>query len=704
MTLTFTPGQLNLIQAPFTGSTLLQGPAGAGKTTAAAERLAFMLRSGIPAEQILVLVPQRSLAAPYFTAIRQPDLSPGGEVTIQTVGGLAQRMVDLFWPLIAGPAGFAHPEEPPVFLTMETAQYFLARIVDPLLDQGYFDSVSIDRNRLLGQIIDNLNKAAAAGFPHTTLAQRLKAAWIGEPAQVRAYDEAQECANRFRDYCLEHNLLDFSLQLEVFLQHLWPSWLCKAYLTSRYRHLVFDNIEEDVPASHDLLHEWLPHFESTLLIMDAEGGFRTFLGADPDSAALLGSGCSEVVTFEGSLVTPPGLTEFETHLIASVDRKPVEDSNPEQTPLPVTVRQLNFYPQMIEDVCQTILAEVNRGTPPGEIAVLAPFVSDSLRFALLNRLEELGIPGRSHRPSRALRDEPAAACLLTLARLAHPQWDLPVSEAQMRLALMLSIEGMDLVRAHLLTQIVFKSRRSDPLTSFDIIKPEIQQRITYLLGGRYERLRQFLMDYRAGDPVELDVFLSRLFGNLLSQPGFAFHTNYDSAAVTARLIESIQKFRRVTGPILQAESRPLGLEYLNMVESGVLAAQYLQGWVEPQQGAVLVAPAYSFLMLNRPVDVQIWLDLGSLGWWQRLYQPLTHPIVLSRRWPAETQWTDAHEFANNQASLQRLTRGLIRRCRARIHLRLSNLNAQGDEQRGPLLQALQNLLRHSHLSLENTDA
>ena len=255
-----------------------------------------------------------------------------------------------------------------------------------------------------------------------------------------------------------------------------------------------------------------------------------------------------------------------------------------------------------------------------------------------------------------------------------------------------------------MTQIVFKSRRSDPLTSFDIIKPEIQQRITYLLGGRYERMRQFLLDYRAGEPVELDVFLSRLLGNLLSQPGFAFHTNYDSAAVTARLIESIQKFRRVTGPILQAENRPLGLEYLNMVENGVLAAQYLQGWAEPPQGAALVAPAYSFLMLNHPVDVQIWLDLGSMGWWQRLYQPLTHPIVLSRRWPAETQWTDAHEFANNQASLQRLTRGLIRRCRGRIHLRLSNLNAQGDEQRGPLLQALQNLLRHSHLSLEDVDA
>ena len=94
-------------------------------------------------------------------------------MTPATVGGLARRMVDLFWPLAADKAGFAHPDRPPVFLTLETAQYYMAHIVRPLSDQGYFESVTIDRNRLYSQIIDNLNKSAAVGFPFTEIGSRL---------------------------------------------------------------------------------------------------------------------------------------------------------------------------------------------------------------------------------------------------------------------------------------------------------------------------------------------------------------------------------------------------------------------------------------------------------------------------------------------------------------------------------------------------
>jgi hypothetical protein len=115
-----------------------------------------------------------------------------------------------------------------------------------------------------------------------------------------------------------------------------------------------------------------------------------------------------------------------------------------------------------------------------------------------------------------------------------------------------------------------------------------------------------------------------------------------------------------------------------------------------------LAPAYTFLMSNRTVDHQFWLDVGSTGWWERLYQPLTHPYVLSRAWTpdgagegAAHPWTDVEEMAARQDALACLTLGLVRRCRKQVHLGLSELGEAGSEARGPLLQAIQEVLRRA---------
>ncbi|MGA9348285.1 MAG: UvrD-helicase domain-containing protein, partial [Anaerolineae bacterium] len=321
-----TDQQLALINRPIESKIFLEGPAGTGKTTAGVGRLLHLLDSRVRARSILVLVPQRTLAAPYYEALRRPTVRAGGQVTISTVGGLAQQAVDLFWPLIAEEAGFGQPDQPPTFLTLETAQYYMARLVRPLLDQGYFEMVTINRNRLYSQVLDDLNKAAVVGFPHTQIGERLKAAWGGEHSQKRIYDEAQACAVRFRDYCLAHNLLDFSLQVEVFVNHLWNLPLCHDYLLTRYIHLIVDNVEEDTPVAHDLLSEWLPHCQSALLIYDQEAGYRRFLGADPQNAYILKKLCQEEVAFTESTVTSPDLRAFGYQLARSLNR-------PAETPL-----------------------------------------------------------------------------------------------------------------------------------------------------------------------------------------------------------------------------------------------------------------------------------------------------------------------------------------------------------------------------------
>ena len=712
-----TKSQRDIIKAPLSAKIFLAGPAGCGKTSVGVQRTLKLLEDGVPGNSLLVLTPQRTLQEPYLTALRNPSLGAGGEVTLATIGGLARRMVDLFWPLVTEEAGFAHPERPPLFLTIETAQYHMARLVRPLLEQGYFGSVTIDRNRLYSQILDNLNKSAAAGFPYTEIGERLSAAWYGDPSQRRIYADAQDCANRFREYCRQHNLLDFSLQLEIFRNVLWRKPECHDYLTGTYKNVIYDNIEEDVPVAHDIIAEWLPDINSALLIYDSDGGYRRFLGADPESALRLRDLCDTHFEFTESLVVNPGIDALagllREKLIPSSpvpnsidpgDRE-LENRNGWEDVLDVSVAK--FFPQMLDKVAEEIHhLMVEDHLPPSEIAVLAPYLSDALRFSLANRLDEKGIPWRSHRPSRSLRDEPASQCLLTLAEIAHPQWNIRPSKFDIAYAFMQGIEEMDLVRAQMLAEIVYRTRDFS-LSSFNEIKMDVQERITFTLGNRYEVLRQWVMSYRELKAMPLDHFLRRLFGEVLSQKGFGFHRNFDSARVAASLIESVQKFRWAM-EVTQSDKADmsdwldLGQEYILMLQDGVIAAQYLEAWHPEADDAVLLAPAYTFLMTNRPVEVQFWLDVGSGGWWERLFQPLTQPYVLSRSWEPGRIWTDADEVAANQQTLARLVSGLLRRCRRKVYLGTSDLGEQGFEQRGPLLKAVWRMQLESKIMDEHS--
>lgn len=696
------PHQLELVERSVESKIFLEGPAGVGKTTAGVARLLHLLQERVPARFILVLVPQRTLAGPYRQALQRPTVEAGGQVTVSTIGGLARRMVDLFWPLVAGEAGFAHPEQLPLFLTLETAQYYMARLARPLLEEGYFESAIIDRNRLFSQILDNLNKAAIIGFPHTEIGEKLKAAWGGEQSQQRIYDEAQVCATKFRDYCLAQNLLDFSLQLEVFVKHVWSLPLCRDFILKTFTHLIVDNVEEDTPVAHDLLREWIPHCSSALMILDQDGGYRRFLGADPESGYALKDLSEERISFTESFVTSPGLQALARHLGPSQGQR---GKSPDEGVRDVLAYEYHrYYPQVLDWVADQIADLVHgQNVLPAEIAVLAPFMPDALRFSLRDRLERHNIPTRSHRPSRALRDENAARCLLTLASIAHPEWGFCPSRFEVVYALVQAIDGLDLVRAQLLAGIVYRINAGTPaLISFDGINPSMQERLTYLLGERFEQLRTWLENYTAGEPEELDHFLSRLFGELLSQKNFGFHRDYDAGQVTANLIESIRKFRQVVRGT-DFDDRPLGQEYVEMVQDGVVAAQYVGSWQVQAEDAVLLAPAYTFLMSNRPVDYQFWLDVGGRGWWERLFQPLTHPYVLSRRWSQDAVWTDADEVAAQDDALLRLNMGLIRRCRRKIYLGLSELDAGGREQKGKQLQAIQQVLRHLAVQEGRTD-
>jgi hypothetical protein len=88
--------------------------------------------------------------------------------------------------------------------------------------------------------------------------------------------------------------LDYSLQVELYVNHLIHHQQVKDHFKKQYTHMIYDNVEEDVPVAHDLIKDMLPSLDSSLLIFDLAAGYRSFLGASPSGGKKLADLCTNI--------------------------------------------------------------------------------------------------------------------------------------------------------------------------------------------------------------------------------------------------------------------------------------------------------------------------------------------------------------------------------------------------------------------------
>jgi hypothetical protein len=212
--------------------------------------------------------------------------------------------------------------------------------------------------------------------------------------------------------------------------------------------------------------------------------------------------------------------------------------------------------------------------------------------------------------------------------------------------------------------------------------------------------------------MPLDLFWQQLFTEVLSTEGFRQHHDREGAVAVERLVRSARQFRevfdqcglsagvarwsnlRLFAPNSLAEiqaANDIAMAYLSMLSEGMLAAQFSA--VAERADGVKLAPVFAYLTTDARSRVQIWLDVQSSGWHERIFQPLTHPYVLTRDWPPARAWTDADELQAGRELLARVLQGLANRCREQILLASSQLTISGQEESGVLARLLQRTLR-----------
>ncbi len=692
-----TPLQRQIIEAPLDARVNLVGYAGCGKSTAAALRVRYILEHDTKWPEVMIFTPGRAYSTAYDDLISADGIRP----TVTSCNSFMQRCLKLFWPIISDKAGTGHPNEYPMFLTIETAQIIMAKLIRGRMDDGYFSALASSKSRIFNQVLVGMHKCAAAEIPYEKYAETLSGTWGGDAALLPVFEQALECGKLFREVCLKNDLLDYSLQTELFINRLLPNPLFREWVKRQEYHLIFDNTEEEVPAAHHVVRELADAFRSILLISDTGGGYRNFMGCDPISAGELSTLCTQSVELNDSFVCDPAVSALS---------RVIGDPTLANADLAVSPRSaFSFsasaaYPEMIKKAVSDTAELVNvKGVPPKDIVILAPLVSDVLYTSMEREFRDHGIKVYLRRPSRPLINESITRSLLTLCELVLPVGGIAVRMLDIVQMMQTFIEGLDPMRGNLLVSRTFRPRAEHApnvneydIKPFESISEEARSRIPAEIAERFEVLRRWIENRRRADDNSPEIIITRFFNEVLTRPGFKRSEEINLGVRKAA--ESMEKFRAVLDYIAgrapdTTEQLPDWGDYFALIGLGMVSAQYYEEVYAQPEDSILVSLTSAYLPMNRPAAYQIWLNAGAPRWWERFYGELTNDIVLSKRWQEGRKWDVLTASQYNDAHMNSQIRGLLSRCRKQVRIYASDRSESGMEQRSKLLSTFATLTR-----------
>ena len=663
----------------------LLGTAGTGKTTALQKRLLRLLRAGETAYTILVLVAEPEHQQGYLDAVHQSGLGPYADLKIVTYNRMAQEMAALFWPLVARPAGFAQPSQPPTFLSYDLAQLLMWTMVEPMLTTGAFANLRLRPQQIVSQLLDTLNRAALNGLSLDEAIERQIDTWAGGADRVLHLQDAAKAARSFRRACLDNSLLDLSLVIEVFDTQLVQHPEFQRYFSERYRHLIVDNVEEFTPAGQNFVHNLLTATQTTAIAYDAGGGYKRFMAADPTGANRFRTRSQTVFEFGSSFVAPPEMD----HLANLVENHLLHTSKPTIAAEQALVSVVNgrYRREMIANLIP-LLQEIiqDDGVHPSEIAIITPYLDGALRYSLTQSLKQAGLPYFLLRRRSSPREEPRVRAWLTWLALAHPDWAVHPSTYDVAEALTLSIHDLDPARAELLTERLYRPDVPD-LLPISELPDRLVERVGMQFAGLVEELRLWLVDVAAQNSI--DIFLYDLFNQLLSQKRFQPTPDVAGAAVCDWLVQSAARLRQSAHVMGLNSAGEIGRTFIEGINQGLVTANPPDLGDPPDPNGLMISTIYGYLLGGRPVRVQVWLETAAQGWWNIPNQPLSNAFVLAQSWDSQKQWTLDEDFYIRNQLLSRIIRGLTGRCTDGIILANSDLDRRGQRQDGPLWRALQ---------------
>lgn len=625
-------------------TTLITGATRSGKTEALRRHYLQWLQEGLRTDQILILTAGAHESAQWCQGLALPAQGP---IEAYSFYAFIQQELLLHWAPVQAAVPALRRWLRPDFLPPDVARQLMRGLVEPFAAL-FGDAVKASPERIALQLLSGLDRVGAAfGLEPDEAAQRLARADLEERAPL--YGQLALLGGSFRQRCLEAGMLDYGLSLYLFTRVLLPDPGYRQHLQRRFRRLLVDDLDETQPVEQEFLAALAGALERALLAYNPEGGHARFMGADPEAAYARFAGADRVAL--------PAPERDLRALLADAARQRFS---------------AELWGEMVAWAAEQVARLVAEGTPPAEIALIAPRVDNLLAVSLRQALAARGIPLHSLSATRRLLDEPPVRSILALAGLTNPDWRRRWQSGGLLAQGLQYLLRLQPAAASQLGEGIRQAQWELPAAPEQWEPPTAQEQWNPPAVLAYRRLAAWLAGARRRTWTTDAFAQAALLELLLPLRG----------GLTSGEVAAVRQYLRTLADFRQALERfgddAFGPEYRPLLTEATAAL-----WPEePEQPAVLLTTPYGYLSRWLTTRYQIWLDASSPAWLPSDVRELFNPHVLSPRWQEGDRWTDALAARTRRTNGERLVRALLHRCTGRVLMAECAISASGREQEG----------------------
>lgn len=474
--------------------------------------------------------------------------------------------------------------ETPTFLTFESSQTLMVKLIDFFKDRGNFKEINFSNEELAQKMLSNLYSLSAGNNSYGNFSKLIKKQNLFSKLKDESYDELNKLLEIYLSRTLKLGVFDYPATLYIYNNYLLENDIYVENI-KKYKAILIDDFQSQIPC----ITNFLKHIESFTGYHSSFGAYGIYYPNSQKDLTSLGDIQKKVI--ETSDIFLEKLYEnffYEKKNSLITDKVKIKTDFEEKSDL--------------HEYLLSVLKKVHEKTYKN-ILILSP----SRNITLIDSLERLSykenIPFLNLDKNEKFLDNPYIYALSSLGIIYFNYGKLYLNEDEIRQILVL-LFGINIFRASDIA-------KKNPANS------------------------EFLKKIEKASVVDLTIFLEHFDKNHTSVVDFYRELLTQKNRFDKKIVDALEKIYDFSKLFLDNISsfdniRDKNLEFFTTLRKGIKESESLDEISKKMEfnGVMLGTPA-SFLKLSKKVEISIFIDIESNLWNLNFINFLQNPFLLN---------------------------------------------------------------------------